>query len=256
MARRRRSGGTWFPNRGSAIGELPEENYGGLQFTITPNPTGAITTGILPVTFDSPFEGDNTSTGVDSLADIVGSEYVLKRIVGSLFISRTAGSDTDSTTASIAALVTCGFFVARANDGDVGGGADTPIGSATEAERRDNYSPIDTDTIREPWIWRRTWVLGAAGRAQRFANQAFTNAFVGNYPASTALYGDLMSGPFFDSRVKRRVAQDDRLWFVVSSANYPLGSSATGGTTSPELEGTLEYRIFGQLRKARGSSAF
>jgi len=252
--RRRRSPGTWFPNVGSAIGETGE-NIQGRSFTVVTNPTGSIVTGILDLTFDTPFEGDRISTGVDSLSDIIGSEYILKRIVGKIYLHRFRANP-ENIDNQPPILVGCGFFVARANDQAVGGGEDTPIGSATEAERRDNYSPLEVDTVREPWIWRRTWILGAAGK---YGDDVTSPARVSDqnnaaFPVSTPLYGSVMDGPHIDSRVKRRVGQDDRLWFAVSAMNYPPGQASTIGEIG--VLGLLDYRIFGSLVKARNSSAF
>jgi len=268
--RRRRSRGTWFPNIGTA-GE-GEENVQGRQFVLTfPVASAGILTAISPLTFDAPFEGDSISPAPDaSLADIVGSEYVLQRIVGKIYATRntpvnsSTGFDTNP-----AVLFSAGFFVARANDAAVGGGVDTPIGSATEPERRDNYSPLEADTVREPWLWRRTWLLGSALRAPGINAALLTptggtdrpagalNLEITGFPASTALYGSVADGPHIDSKVKRRVSQDNRLWFAVSAVPWPIGSeTSAAGDQIMSIPGYLDFRIFGSLRKARGSSAF
>lgn len=258
--RRRRRRGTWFPNIGSQIGESLE-NYQGRQFNIAPANGGGIVTGILPLTFDTPFEGDRVSTGVDSLSDLIGGEYTLLRIVGKLFARYTNESLAAANPTGQACYLTCGFFVARANDEAVGGGEDTPIGSATEAERRDNYSPLEVDTVREPWIWRRSWILGLQGRQPGFSNavvpfQAVTNPDLASWPSTTVAYGSVHDGGHIDSRVKRRIGNDDRLWFGISAANFPFGTTTTGGVNQTLITGALDYRIFGSLRKARGKSAF
>lgn len=183
----------------------------------------------------------------------------MMRIVGKLFAERKnfafSGSQDDP---DPAVLFGAGFFVARANDLSVGGGSGTPIGSATIQERRDHYSPLDTDTVREPWIWRRTWILGLSGRAPRSSTAVgpdFPTAtiFTAHWPASTGLYGSVMDGPHIDSKVKRRIGQDDRLWFAISATPYPLGQNTSGNLN---VEGYLDYRLFGALRKARSRSAF
>lgn len=262
--RRRRSRGTWFPTVGTA-GE-GATNFNGRQFNIThPAASAELLTIISPITFDQPFEGDAIDPTDASLADIVGSEYVLQRIVGKLWITRQANvSAGTGLEVNPCMLVGAGFFVARANDAAVGGGPDTPIGSATEAERRDNYSPLEVDTVREPWIWRRTWLLGTAGlgsvqnpavgglEVRRPVAEA--DSFVAGFPASTAFYGSVADGPHIDSKVKRRVGQDNRLWFAVSAVPWPIGEETAGDGTN--LPGYLDYRIFGSLRKAKGSSAF
>lgn len=258
MARGRRTRGTWFPNIGTEI--VPDEDTAsGRAFTVNlPLGSSQVTTGILPLTLDTPFEGENVQAGVDSLSDIIGSEYVLQRIVGKLYIERRTGQSlATGRDQDPAVMVCCGFFVARANDAAVGGGQDTPIGSATEAERRDNYSPLEVDTVREPWIWRRTWILGAAGRTPTSnSGGPYTTEkpAAGAYPPTTAGYGSVADGPHIDSRVKRRISQDNRLWFAISATPFPFGDETVTGNL--QLSGYLDYRIFGSLRKARNSSAF
>lgn len=259
--RKRRTRGTWLPVIGTNIGESTSTaagrafalNVGGAPI----NGTGIITA-ITPLTFDVPIEGDSAVLGDSSLADIIGSEYVLQRIVGKVFAERISGIDGNDDDPNPAVLFSAGFFVARANDDQVGGGEDTPIGSATEAERTDNYSPLDADTSREPWIWRRTWILGAAGSIPSVPFPAGTGPLINavrNYPASTALYGSVADGPHIDSRVKRRVSQDNRLFFAVSSCTFPIDSEPVAPVPII-VSGFLDYRLFGSLRKARGSSAF
>lgn len=254
MRRRRRNAGTWLPNVGSATG-IGAETTAGRSFAIQAAANGAITTGILPLTLDTPFEGDVIAAGVDSLADVIGSEYVLKRIVGNVFLNYANDTFDQEEVAGQPLIAAAGFFVARANDAAVGGGEDTPIGSATEGERRDNYSPLENDTIREPWIWRRTWILGAQGGRSGQIDQFVPNPNMQAYPISTVGYGTAAGGPYIDSRVKRIVANDNRLWFAISVANFPLGTAVLPGFEG-SLVGFLDYRLFGSLRKARNQSAF
>lgn len=259
--RRRRSRGTWFPTVGSPIAS--EVNANGREILLLQPGTGEIATVITELTYDEDQGGDDVPTQDKSLADIIGSAYLLQRIVGKIFIAREqVVSGATGLDNGPAYLVGAGFFVARQNDPSSGGGQQQPIGSASVAERNDNYSPLEEDTVREPWIWRRTWILGAAGAqtgasaagtgGQSFANPG--NSVVGTYPASTALYGSVADGPHIDSRVKRRISDDNRLWFAVSATAFPLGTEFSN--TTGRLSGYLDYRIFGSLRKARQNSAF
>lgn len=260
--RRRRSRGTWFPTIGNLVNAETDAVASGRSFVITlPPAVPEIVSAITPLTFDTPREGDALVAGEDSLADIVGSDYVLQRIVGKIFAYRLSEIAETGRDTNPAVLFSCGFFVARANDDASGGGDQFPIGSATQTEITSNYSPLDIDTMREPWIWRRTWLLGSAGQGQQFNSQIggvasdvpATRPEVWTSPASTTLYGSVADGPHIDSRVKRRVTQDNRLWFIVSATPFPLESSPVGLL---QVKGYLDYRIFGSLRKARQSSAF
>lgn len=250
MASRRRSRGTWFPTIGSGTTSEPgESNASGRAFFIDVPTDGTIGTILTPLTFDSPVEGED-DTAEKSLSDIIGSEYFLNRIVGKCFATRIPAFADVIGDNSQPVLFGAGFFVARCNDNSSGGGPDTPIGSASAAELRDNYSPLEVDTIREPWIWRRTWLLGSSGLRAPFAT-AFLNA--GGAPASTMLYGSVADGPHIDAKTKRRVRLDERLFFVVSAVTFPFGLATQ---SAQRVEGYLDYRIFGQLRRAQNRGVF
>lgn len=245
MRRRRRSRGTWFPTLGqTAGGESAENDISGRDLELDlDGTTGSLQTATYDLTYDYPKEPTDASQD-KSLADIIGSEYVLQRIVGKCFLEYSRGADNDD---AFAALVCAGFFVARADDA-----GEKPIGEGNLAYEDYNraYSPLEVRTQREPWIWRRTWLLcddllyntAAAGFAPRF-------------PKSTALYGSVADGPHIDSKVKRRISSDNRLYFAISACPYPVGSYAEGSTFG-KISGWLDYRIFGSLRKAKQGSAF
>jgi len=277
--RRRRSRGTWFP----VIGTQPSEelSYAPIRLTFQVASADGFeqrVTGVVPVTFDRPQEGDELSTTADSLAEILGNEYTLKRIVGKCFVTRSTNADRNGTVSPYtyeqafpALLVGCGFFVARAQDEQDPGGQDLPIGttgnSAVNEEKIwENYSPLALSTIREPWIWRRSWILGN-GAAINAVNQSVVQTVsndnpviageIWDFPANNTQYGSIMDGPHLDSRVKRRVGQDDRLWFAVGIVPLQtIVTPVTGAIINTYVHVVLDYRLFGSLRKAKNRSAF
>jgi len=238
MRRKRRF--SWYATIGSA-GLTPDDQLSGRSFAVdvfNSSPV-IINTLILPVTPDAPVDPTNVGNFDGGNVLIQERDYFIERLVGKLFIGLRL-----ITNSPPAVLVGAGFFVARANDSDgSGGGVDTPIGSATLAERNSNYSPLHLDCIREPWMWRRTWVLGGAPTA---ANGLSDN------PTANAFYGSALDGPHFDVKSVRRVAQDQRLWFAISTAALQnVTEGVDGGIT-----GYLDLRLLGQQRKARNKSAF
>jgi len=272
MRRRRKTRYTWFPTVGTeTIGEgTTLEVINGRTFTVGVLGTGAIQTIISPLTFDTPVDpGDVDATARGGLVLTVGDEYVVERIVGKCFVAmqshRLAGDDP---TEPQGCLVGAGFFVGRANDTQSGGGNQTPIGSATEPERRDNYSPLSEDTVREPWMWRRTWILG--NRAFRELNEAsqqvsFNSLNIGSatalFPPTNTAYGSVLDGPHIDVKSVRRIRQDERLWFVVSAVMLPPSFDAIANANGTKgangsISGYLDYRILGALRKAKNRSNF
>lgn len=263
MARtRRRARYTWLPTIGTiGPGDPAIDNSSGRTFSLVSRADGLSDVIISPITFDEPLEGDNlTTTGVTTpLGTILGNEYFLKRIVGKLFIEAAAQQNEDNSPSTIAAtLVGAGFFIARADDAQAGGSG-TPIGSQSIQQLRENYSPLAEDTIREPWIWRRTWILAnpAIQELQRTnaAAGVATNGTPGLFfPTTTAGYGSVADGPHIDAKTARRIKQDERLWFVVAARPAPF-SVITAGADN-EIRGYLDFRLLGALRKAKQGSAF
>jgi len=259
--RRRRTRGTWLPTVGTDNGDVEGFNFAGRQFGFFLNTNGNPSVIIVPVIHDPPIEGEQAVT--IGLNDFIGNEYLLQRIVGKCIFNRFATLQENISSfidTQPAVILSCGFFVARAQDFDTGD-LNQPIGSNSAAERNDNYNPLDIDCIREPWIWRRTWLLGSKGvQITPTVNTTFAGSaggatlLAGYYPPSTVDYGSIQDGPHIDSKVKRRVRQDERLWFVVCASGFPFGT--TSGENMLGVTGFLDLRVFGSLRKARNSSSF
>lgn len=252
MRRRRRSKGTWFPVNGQPVEEETDTTVvlSGIDtaFSLGQQFLNGV---IFPITFDSPQgEVDPTDLVNKSLADQLGSEYLLRRIVGKCFIDIARGSEGQDQGDLDTAIVSAGFFVARA---DPNGENNVPIGVANNSalEWAPSYNPLEARTLREPWIWRRTWILQDPYRP------ASTNAYPSfpAFPKSTAYYGSVMDGPHIDAKTARRVGQDDRLWFAVGAHSIPYNLEPSEG--QEVLIGVhLDYRLFGSLRKAKQHGAF
>jgi len=256
---RRRARYTWLPTIGTAGPGEVDDNSSGRTFGITVATTGEQTVLISELTFDRPVEGDNLTSQATPLGTVLGNEYFLKRIVGKLFAAyRPRTNQNNDPSQPTGALFGAGFFIARANDDSQG--ADSPIGSASASERVENYSPLSEDTIREPWIWRRTWILGNDAMRRQHINPNLTLEAIDQdaatvFPPSTAGYGSVADGPHIDAKTARRVKQDERLWFVVATRTCPFSDVITP-QQSGTIDGYLDFRLLGALRKARQGSAF
>lgn len=265
MRRRRKgSGGTWFP----VLGTTPDTDESFAQITLALGIPNGLTnvkavTGIVPLTFDTPQEGANTDPITDTLTELVGNEYFLKRIVGNVFVS--VHQDIDDPTIAGATdfepayIVTAGFFVARA--GDENTGEDLPIGANSATTVAHSYRVDAQETIREPWIWRRSWLLGNPARAfmiQQLGTTGPGSIQLGTaeLPSSNIFYGTLGGGPHLDAKTRRRVRQDDRLWFAISARPYRTSEAVAPGSPDGEIRVVLDYRIFASLRKAKNSGNF
>lgn len=245
--RKRRQRVTWFPNTGTHPSEASAVSGIAFALNYTDAPTNL--TGVLPLTFDYPQEGSDLDPTVDSLSEIVGSEYILKRVVGKMFVHLETSLEDQATEAI---LFGAGLFVARADSINGPNGANSPIG--TPAQIDSNYGPLAVDTVREPWIWRRTWILGNSSAIVHQTTGGIVPGTAALFPPTTAGYGSVADGPHVDAKVQRRVSQDDRLWLAVSARKYPL--SAVDPQFAVNVRGYFDYRILGSLRKAKNSSAF
>lgn len=267
MRRKRRTRFTWFPTVGTELGNEPPDVLNGRAFNITVAQQGIVTE-LTPLTVDTPAEGgDIDTTAPGALVGIVGQEYVIERIVGKMFAGlegrRNAANDPS---VPHGALFGAGIFVARASDSEVGGGDQLPIGAASAPERNENYSPLGEDTIREPWMWRRTWLLGNLAFVQTAQasqvvvfNSANVNTVGSLYPPTTAHYGSLQDGPHVDVKSVRRVRQDERLWLAISTASYNAFSGDPGAPVSNNagvIRGYFDFRILAALRRAKNRSNF
>lgn len=245
--RRKRQRFGWLPTLGSTSesGSIHENTLNGRAFTISvfANTGGghSINTFVVPVTADQPLDSSAAAVTVGGNFIATGTDWFLERIVGKLFLGSRIGDEAEQRPNVV--LVGAGFFVARANDADSGGGIDTPIGSASSAERNENYGPLNEDTVREPWLWRRTWVLGGTAQADNGLSFA---------PLTNMNYGSVLDGPHIDAKSVRRIRNDERLWFAVATASISGSAGQIGGT----VNGYLDYRILGAPRKSQNRSAF
>jgi len=243
-ARKRRTKYIWFPQIGTQGDSEDLDNVGFvLPLIAFPVVAGQVSdvfiTDIIP---DEPKE--TTLTADDNLADFTQNEYFLRRIVGKIQY-RTQANNSGSVPQSI--IVAAGFFIARAE----GGGSNLPIGAATAAAARINYGPLNQQTTREPWIWRRTWLFDG-----QFKTSGTDGAAV--IPVQTSItdtrqFGSVADGGHIDAKTARRVKSDERLFFALQGANADAVDSTQGLTTGA---GWLDVRILGQMRKPQSRGVF
>lgn len=271
MRGKRKQRGTWFPILGVGLNEGADSCIG-TEFQLSVPSLGESVSQILPITYDDPRDDDEASDEA-FLSDFLGNEYVIDRIVGHWFVSRRiSGNANDvSPEEQPPTLVTCGLFVSRSQDAGGGTLDSQPIGAGTEAEIRKNYSPISENTIREPWMWRRSWILGTNGVCAFDASSGAALILAAGaavpptvpwgvnhgqaWPASNSGYGSLSDGPRLDVKSKRRVRQDERLWAIMTVCNWPLDSQL-GGATQVSVYSHIMPRIYGRLRKPLNRSSF
>lgn len=247
VRRKRKTKYIWLPTLGAEIinaVDLTESN--GFPFSCTGGPNSQLPAAfaLFPLLEDTPQEVAVTANPDPNIADFIGTDYVIKRIVGKCnIVAFQSAADTPPTLA-----VTAGMFVARADDTN----ALNPIGAATTPQALPNYDPNYVDNIREPWIWRRTWLVSNAA-----STNAATNAYRSTITTNVQ-YGSIQDGPHIDAKTGRRVRNDERLWFAASAR--PVTTDGTEFSALPGAVGTvngyLDIRVLGALRRARNRSNF
>lgn len=249
--RRRRTKYTWLPNLGTYDGVAI--NSAPAQFILDINNTGEAAGGVLPLTFDAAQDRGSPASSTP-LIDLMGEEYFLRRIVGKCFcdlaVVVTEGTNFNPNSLP-AVLVTAGFYIATQDAGSTG----LPVAWTSQY---DLYSPLAAETIREPWIWRRTWKLGVPNIPEVFA-EGFTGQTHGQSWPRNNYTGSVADGPHVDARTARRIGTDERLWWTVFAQLDPIGSAMptpSSGSITYQVHNTLDYRLLGAMRRARGKGAF
>lgn len=239
--RRRRTKYEWFLNVGTTGPAADAEDDSSVrEFSLTVPVNGTTTCGVFELIEDTP--SDDQAVGLP-MGFYQNNEYLIKRIVGKLFAQNTQIANA---TNPPAVLFGAGFFVARTEDAD-SGGPTLPIGAATAAQIVDNYSPLRVENIREPWIWRRTWMLS------NVLSTAVGSAQVSAYGRTTTDYGSVLDGPHIDAKSVRRVKDGERLWLALAARNFPLNTSAD---TAAVVNVLLDYRVLGRRTRRQGKSSF
>lgn len=238
MARRnrRRRRYTWFPNLGTdpQADGLPHKRLSGVNFSLAlADPAGpTYNRAIIPLTFDQPIneaEVAMTTPGI-RLSALQGSSWFLRRVVGSLQVAR-------------------GWVALQ------GGQPRQPallFGAALAVVPWDEYSntpeadvnPLLAEDINEPWIWRRTLLLGAQNVNSGFSLSPNANALL-TFPVNSSFHPQSRF-EMLDQKTMRLINGDERLCLVVSVA--PL-TSVTLGDDEDTIIGYFDYRLLGGLRR-------
>lgn len=216
----------------------------------------------LPVTFDFGQEEiqDFATPNVPAitLADLQGSGWQCRRVVGRIHAAYSPLTNNDQVvtgadTSPPGCIFAAGLMVRR-----VSGQASNTGG---------NVALFSQDDYTDPWIWRRTWVLGqnaqytvsglalnasavGAGFSQRYIGaRGFTEQEVfALFPPTTAHYGSVSDGPVLDQKTNRIIGGDERLFLHFATKALPI-QPQTNFTTDGHVIGVFDLRMLGGLRK-------
>lgn len=184
------------------------------------------------------FQGTGGFPAGTSLRDLTeGQDWLLQRVVGRFHLMcRGSGGPPDDWDS---VLVAAGLFVARAND----------VNQGQPDLTTDEYDPLNAQQTREPWLWRRTWMF-------------INSAALGNpaYGVGTTMgMGSVADGGVVDSKVKRRVRREERLFMAINCMGFsPNFTTAVENAQElqPVISGVFDYRIFGAMRRSNNRSTF
>lgn len=245
MRRKRGKRCYWFPPLGQEANAAANPEF--LSVRASPlviPPDGTTATNVYELTFDEPHD-EVSNPQTTSLADMVGSGYVLNRFVGKLFVALRQEDFLDAPRLKpTGALITAGLFVARTEQDQP-----YPVGAASDITQ---YSPLIAENAREPWIWRRTWALSNNVGTPQDLEEAWSQF----PPTNCTFYGSgVFDGPHIDSKIKRRIVGDDRLWLAISSCKLPIDPAVTFQEAGEGLF-TLDYRLLGSLTRPTRKGTF
>lgn len=231
--RRRRPTVAWLPVLGQ--GENSARSYIDDGLAVAFN--GDLVTAVHALTVDYPAEAVQ-NVQVESLADYQESGYRLRRIVGKFYCAANQYVGDGQVTAYPShMLVGCGFIVLR---------VDPSTGAPLRASTPSYYNPLARDNIRDPWIWRRTWLLSnsfAVPAAQSVSGHL-------EYSRTNEEFGSMSDGPHIDARTARRISVEERLFMVV-------GTQWPGFGSPPNTDGgvvyTAEFRFLTSPLRVQGN---
>lgn len=198
--------------------------------------TGVTSTVTIPIVKDEP---QNITGATETLSDLEGSAYRLRRICGKIFVRADNSSAVVAVGSVTTFLVTAGFIILRT----------LPSGAPLSALSTD-YETTSLDNVRDPWIWRRNWIV-ANNIGILTANP--TSLFVGSAPTSnyTLGSGGVLDGPHVDAKTARVVSDEERLFLVVSST--ALDGDAQTGVTQDSVHITYDLRVLASMRSSSGN---
>lgn len=235
-SRRRRRTRQWFPVLGTEThitGGTAKNDVAWQEGSETIIGNDPVTV-VVALTWDFQAEEEvELNTGFPTLADFEQSAWFLDGIVGKVFFGSFPDPELPAGFGPIA--ITAGFEVLRV---DSASGA--PI--ATGADIETSYDPQLAFNIRDPWIWRRTWIIepSVSDTGLIFSQR--------QWPATNVNYGSAVDGPHIETKSKRKIAQEERLFFIFTARHFPVGADLSLRHTG--LNWMLDYRLIGRSLKA------
>lgn len=244
MRRRTRPRVVWLPQTSrNVIGDGTTVFNIVVQTGVAGSTGGSITTEI-------PLVLDNQQTAVSatdsSLADIESSGYRLRRIVGKVWcqLSQTDPVDEVDTVSNV--ICTAGFMVRKATATT----GDSYAASVGPAE----VDPALIQNTGDPWIWRRSWILGNNGALTVLGGVGPTNLQkLQDFPQQNwgSYGGGIAEGPHVDQKTARKVGPEERLFLDLTTTI--LGEPAGPPGSPLAVAWFTDLRVLGSLQTSSGN---
>lgn len=240
--RRRKPTVFWTPNFNASNSGFTEGRTCNLAGSIVVAANGGIAVGsvsteIFGLTTDVGPEVENVTT----MGSYESGAWRLRRIVGKLFCYMRQGAGVEGDTDTPSAFVSAGFIVLRTDEN----------GAPLKAGTPNHYSPLVHPNERDPWIWQRSWILNN-GLARGLGTAPLTNAGAdfqdgpwSNYELGTGV----ADGPNLNQKTNRRISEQERLFFVISTQCPTTGTYDQDG----QVAFLLQYRLLGSPLRVLGN---
>lgn len=239
----------WLPQTNANSIDNSQSVYQGRTLTVPVGGTGTTAATELPLVLDS--QQSATLNAEPSLSDIVSTGYRLRRIVGKLWVLCGQSSPENLTDTDIAWIVTAGIIVRRADT--ITGASLSALSDPTEQ----NIHPGIIDNTGDPWVWRRSWLLGdnfaLANRYDFGINPGVAPTFgiVDRFMQANWEAGSVADGPHVDQKTARLVGPEERLFLTVSATTAVEATPAA--TIAKNITFFTDFRVLGSLRTSSGN---
>jgi len=232
----------WLPTWGSpAFGDVAAQRVAAAHGHIQYN--AATWGGVqIPLTFDLPPESAVAAGTAESLADYELAAWRLERFVGKLHLKCLESRFTvvqDQNVIYEPLFVAASLIVRRVDS----------AGNALASTNFDTVNNQLAQNIRDPFVWRRTWVLEEGKTYVNLdANESQERS---SWPETNSAYGSVMDGPHIDTKSKRFIGPEERLFFEITTAPVNWDADPNGASVfSADTYYVLDYRMVGNPAKA------
>lgn len=233
--RRRRNRSTWFPILGFEASAGTFTTVDIRELNVQGNGDHTVTVVPIIQDIDQGTVDPSTTLVKSSLRDIVeGQTCIIDRIVGKIVVER----DFRAEAATDPAVVICCAAIAVIPS--QGSGEGDPAISTSELD------PLNPGNSSNPWLWRRTWVLGTQDSTQVGGQNGLPPH---NYSGSVA------EGSHIDTKgSKRAIRREERIFLIYSlHAAFP---DVEATTIVNGVRAYADLRVVGRMVKARNRGAF